>query len=110
MKQHGKFGKTEDDKRTLYTPNNPNQIVNIILDHAGLCSPSKGRTKKEEIDLISTYCVRFRELCGVSIDFIMQENRNAGNIDRVKLNSTEGTLDDVKDSGNPVNDFLNRFS
>ena len=34
----------------------------------------------------------------------MQENRNAGNIDRVKLNSTEGTLDDVKDSGNPVND------
>ena len=104
MKQQGKFGKTEDEKRTLYTPNNPNQIVNIILDHAGLCSPSKGRTKKEEIDLISTYCVRFRELCGVSIDFIMQENRNAGNIDRVKLNSTEGTLDDVKDSGNPVND------
>lgn len=104
MKQQGKFGKTEDEKRTLYTPNNPNQIVNIVLDHAGLCSPSKGRTKKEEIDLISTYCVRFRELCGVSIDFIMQENRNAGNIDRVKLNSTEGTLDDVKDSGNPVND------
>lgn len=104
MKQHGVFSKTPDGKRTVYTPKNPEQIVNIILDHAGLCSPSKGRTKKEEIDLISTYCVRFREVCGVSIDFIMQENRNAGNIDRVKLNSTEGTLDDVKDSGNPVND------
>ena len=34
----------------------------------------------------------------------MQENRNAGNIDRQKMNMSESTLDDVKDSGNPVND------
>lgn len=34
----------------------------------------------------------------------MQENRNAGNIDRQKANLSEPTLDDTKGSGNPVND------
>ena len=44
-------------------------------------------------------------MCGISIDAIMQENRNAGNVDRMKMNATEPTLDDAKDSGNPINDF-----
>lgn len=104
LKQYGSFDKSEDGRRTIYIPNNDKLIINVIIDHAGLISPSKGRSKKEEIDLLSVYCVRFRELCGISIDFIMQENRNAGNIDRVKLNATEPTLDDAKESGGPIND------
>lgn len=104
LKLQGTFSKTEDERRTIYTPNNEKLIINVVLDHAGLCSPSEGRKKKEEIDLISAYCVRFRELCDISIDFIMQENRNAGDIDRQKMQITECTMDDVKESGNPGND------
>ncbi len=106
LKQHGQFTIAPDGRKEIYTPNDSELIINIILDHLGLVSPAKGRSKKEEIDLVSTYCVRFRELCGVSIDAIMQENRNAGNVDRMKMNATEPTLDDAKDSGNPINDFL----
>lgn len=104
FKARGHFDKVDNGRRTIYTPNDQELIINIIIDHAGLCVPSKGRSKKEEIDLISTYCVRFREVCGACINLILQENRNAGNIDRVKLNATEATLDDAKDSGNPIND------
>lgn len=102
--KYGKFTKVDGGKRTIYTPNNPEKIINIILDHAGLCTCSHGRSKKEEIDLISSYCVRFREVCGASIDFIMQENRNASNMDRRKADLSESTVDDIKDSGSPQND------
>lgn len=105
LKQHGQFTIAPDGRKEIYTPNDSELIINVIIDHLGLINPSKGRSKKEEIDLISTYCVRFRELCGISIDAIMQENRNAGNVDRMKMNATEPTLDDAKDSGNPINDF-----
>lgn len=104
LKERGTFSKTEDGRKTIYTPRNSNSIINVVLDHAGLLTPTKGRDKKQEIDLCSSYCVRFRELCGISIDFIMQENRNAGDINRQKLQLSEPTLDDCKDSGNPVND------
>lgn len=104
LKTKGTFSKTSDNRKTIYTPNDPTEIINIILDHAGLLTPQKGRSKKEEIDLCSAYCVRFREVCQVSIDFLMQENRNAGDINRQKMQLSEPTLDDVKESGNPVND------
>ena len=104
LEKWGKFSKVDNGRRTIYTPNDPDKIVNIILDHGGLLNASKGRTKKEEIDLVSAYCVRFREVCGVSIDFLMQENRNAGSMDRRKADLSESTLDDAKDSGNPIND------
>lgn len=106
MKQHGLFSLSEDGRKEIYTPSDDELIIDIVIDHLGLVSPNKGRTKKEEIDLISTFCVRFREVCGVSIDALMQENRNAGNVDRVKMQSTESTMDDVKDSGNVCNDAL----
>lgn len=104
LKERGRFDKTPDGRKSIYTPNDPTAIINVVLDHAGLLTPQKGRDKKQEIDLCSAYCVRFREVCGISIDFIMQENRNAGDINRQKMQLSEPTLDDCKDSGNPVND------
>jgi hypothetical protein len=98
-KSLGKFGKTADDKRTIYAPNNSELIVNVVIDHLLLVSPQKGRTKKEEMDLISTYCVRFRELCGTSFDIIMQENRGSTSMDRRKAGMEEPTPDDIQASG-----------
>lgn len=104
LKQHGSFISSEDGNRMTYVQNDSTLIINVVLDHLGLIHSIKGRDKKQEIDLCSQYCVWFRETCKVSFDVIMQENRNAGNIDRQKMNMSESTLDDVKDSGNPVND------
>lgn len=101
-KHLGIFQKSSDGKRTIYTPNNPEQIVNIVIDHLLLVSPQKGRSKKEEIDLISTYCVRFRELCQTSFDIIMQENRNSTTMDRRKAGMEEPTADEVQQSGEPL--------
>ncbi len=104
LKERGTFSKTSDGRKTIYTPNDNTLIINVLVDHGGLLHPQKGRTKKEEIDLCSAYCVRFREVCGVSIDFIMQENRNAGGVDRRKMDLSESTAEDIKDSGNAFND------
>ena len=104
LKERGVFTESEDGHRQIYVPNDPSLIVNVIIDHGGLFQPTKGRTKKEEIDLASSYLVRFREVCGISTDFLLQENRTAGTSDRLKLDMSEPTLDDVKESGNPGND------
>lgn len=97
LQERGKFITSSDKRKTTYIPNDSNAIINVVLDHAGLLTPKEGRDKKQEIDLCSAYCVRFREVCGVSIDFIMQENRNAGDINRQKMQLSETTLDDCKD-------------
>ena len=101
-KKLGVFHKTDDGKRTIYTPNDPNQLLIVVIDHLLLVSPQKGRTKKEEMDLISTYCVRFRELCQTSFEIIMQENRNATNMDRRKAGMEEPTVDDLQQTGEPL--------
>ena len=74
LKEHGVFTESEDGHRQIYVPNDPSLIINVIIDHGGLFQPTKGRTKKEEIDLASSYLVRFREVCGISTDFLLQEN------------------------------------
>lgn len=104
LKERGEFVKSADGKRTVYKPKDPSLLINVVIDHLGLLNPSKGRAKKEEMDLCSAYCVRFREVCGVSFDVIMQENRNAGSMDRRKADLCEPTPEDIKDSGNSYND------
>lgn len=104
LKKNGTFSKDMEGRRTIYTPNDSSLIINVIVDHLGLLTPSKGRDKKQEIDLCSSYCVRFREVCRVSFDIVMQENRNAGGMDRRKADLSEPTSEDIKDSGNAYND------
>lgn len=104
LKSWGIFNWVDNNRRLVYVPNNPERMVNVIIDHMGLLSPRKGRTKKEEIDECSKRCVWFRETCGVSFDIIMQENRNAGSMDRRKADLSESTAEDIKDSGNCYND------
>ena len=63
----------------------------------GLATPTKGHTKKEEIDTISAYAVTFREKYQVSFYMLMQENRNSADMDRRKAELTECTAEDIKD-------------
>lgn len=98
----GKFKET--DTRSIYVPNNPNLIYNIIIDHISLIRPSQGNSLKQEIDLLSSYLVTLREKCGISPIVIQQANREQGNIERFKQGKSAFTINDAKDSGNTVQD------
>ena len=106
LKLWGSFSKSIDGRRRIYTKNKDDQWIWVIIDHLGLCSPSPGSTKKQEIDDISSMSVKFREICGISFYMLMQQNREASNMDRRKAELTELSDEDIKDSGNPYNDCL----
>lgn len=97
MKDLELFGTFKDD---TYTPFNKNQIVGVFIDHLSLIRSAGGRTKKDEIDLISSYSVGFRNKCSIlSFIEIMQFNRNANNPERLKQDKQDPDASDFKDSG-----------
>lgn len=104
LEKWGSFEETDDGKKTIYIKNDPDQYVEVIVDHIGLVRPSVGNTKKGEIDEVSSYAVSFREKCLCSFCILMQENRNSADMDRRKADLTECSAEDIKDSGNPYND------
>lgn len=92
-----RFGKFNDEE---FIPNNKNQIIGVIVDHMSLIRASNGRSKKEEMDLVSSYSVQIRNRCKiVSPINIMQFNRDSGNQERMKQNLMDPTSNDFKDSG-----------
>lgn len=102
LSKYGRF--EESETRKVYIPNNPKQTILVILDHIILLRKSKGRTKKEEIDLASNYLITLRNRCGISPVVVMQVNRGSTNIDRRKLGLEEFKLEDLKESGTPAED------
>ena len=95
---------SETDTRMTYTPENPNLIYNVVIDHIGLIRPANGNDLKREMDLLSSYLVTLREKCGISPVVIQQANREQGNIERFKQGKSAFTINDAKDSGNTVQD------
>ena len=90
------FGTFNEDN---YIPNNPYQIIGVIIDHLSLVRASSGKSKKDEMDLISSYSVGFRNKCKiVSPIHIMQFNRNANGQERIKQGLQEPDASDFKDS------------
>ena len=104
LESWGTFTPVNDGKQTIYIKNDPNQIVQVIIDHIGLCQSVDGHSKKDEIDLISSYCVSIREKCRVSFTILQQENRNSASSEKIKADMTDCSLDGLKDSGNTGND------
>ena len=66
FEDNGEFIESDDGKRTVYVPNDPDMFFIGIIDHIALCSPKPGETKKSEMDAISAYAVTLREKCGAS--------------------------------------------
>jgi replicative DNA helicase len=99
---HGTW--THTDNTETYTANDPEEIIEIIIDHMGLLRKVKGRTKKEEIDTASQYLVWFRNKCGYSPLALLQLNRTSSSMDRRNGGFQEIQLDDIKDTGGPSED------
>lgn len=102
LEQLGSVEKT--DTRKIYTPHNSDKTVEIVVDHLGLVRPTSGRKLKEEMDLLSAYCVTLRDTYGVSPLIIMQPNRDSTSMDRRKQGMINFRLSDTKDTGNPPQD------
>lgn len=84
----------------IYIPDNENEVVIPITDHAALTKLEKGiTTKKQAIDKLSEYYRGFRDLYGYSPIMVSQLNRDLSNPMYQKMDSFEPTLDSIKDSG-----------
>jgi replicative DNA helicase len=102
LQKRGRFEETEN--RKIYIPNNPELTHLVAIDHIGLVRCNQGRTKKQEIDLISNYLVTLRNACGISPLVVMQSNRDSTSMDRRKAGFYGPQLSDLKDSGGPGED------
>lgn len=88
-----------------YTPNNPNIITLVIMDHIGLITPNfqdKG-SLKSAIDRASRTLIHFRNIFKYSPVVVSQFNRAIEGHDRMK-GGNEPKLSDLKDSGGPSED------
>lgn len=99
---HGEWD--EDDFNSSYTSTNEDEVVQIIIDHMGLLRKSKGRSKKEEMDLASSYLMHFRNKCRYSPLALFQLNRTSSSMDRRNAGFQEIQLDDIKDTSGPSED------
>ncbi|MGM9530651.1 DnaB-like helicase C-terminal domain-containing protein, partial [Intestinibacter sp.] len=102
LSKYGEFEETET--RKVFIPKDKNQIILVVIDHLGLIRKDKGRTKKEEMDLASSYLVTLRNKCGISPLVLMQMNRDSSSVDRRKNSWSEPQLNDIKDTGNVSED------
>ena len=93
LKRFGEFNKDGD-----YIMNNPDQIIAVVIDHMSLTRASNGRSKKDEMDLISSKSVSMRNRYNISPIHVMQFNRNANSSERLKQGQQEPDMSDFKDS------------
>ena len=82
-----------------FMPNNENQTICVIIDHMSLIRARPGKSKKEEMDDVSSYSVYLRNKYHISPIHVMQFNRNANNSERLRQGQQEPDVSDFKDSG-----------
>lgn len=84
----------------IYYPNNPQQVVGVLVDHMSLVKASSGKTKKDEMDAISRASVIIRNTTKIiSPIHVSQFNRSSGSDERLKQSMQDPTAMDFKDSG-----------
>lgn len=106
-KELDKLGITYQDEKGIkqFLPNDPEKVINVIVDHMSLIRPDSGRTKKQEMDLISQYAVTLRNKFAISPIMIMQFNRDQTSMERRKGGTYQTPqLSDAKDSSGPIDD------
>lgn len=100
LKDRGTFADIDHPSHG-YTPNNPNKVVLFLGDHLNLARPQPGSTKKQEIDGISDWCVKFRNWTNCSFMWIMQANRTGTQVARLTSGYNEPRIEDIMDSSVP---------
>lgn len=94
--------KQEKEVFDYYEPKDPNEYVEIIVDHASLVDVERGMTKKESIDKLTEYCMVFRNRYNYIPVLLQQQNNDSISLEAVKTNRISPTLSglaDTKDTG-----------
>lgn len=95
----------EDEYNKIYIPNDPNEIVIVVIDHIGLLKNTKTQpTKKESIDKMSDELRFARDFYGYTPVVVSQFNRSISNPMRIKAGDVEPQLEDFSDSSSTQND------
>ena len=93
-----------------YIPNNPDEYNVVVGDHLALLRlesrDGKMFTLKENLDKISEYSVRLRNLFKITFIWLQQFNQGLNSIDRAKFKGVDISpqQSDFKDSTNPYTD------
>lgn len=103
LEKLGKFIEHEGGRLT-YEPDVEDAVTLVVIDHLSLVRRSNGRSLKDEMDLISSYLVTYRNRCKISPLVIMQANRNSSSMERRKEGMNNLTINDTKDTGAPAQD------
>ena len=97
-----RFGKMENGH---FIPNNPLQIIGVMIDHFSLVKASAGRSKKDEMDAISRDSVIFRNTTRIMAPIhVAQFNRGSNSDERLKQGMQDPNQSDFKDSGSLYED------
>lgn len=97
-----KYGEVKDG---IFIPNNPLQVLGVMIDHMSLVKASQGRSKKDEMDAISRDSVIFRNTTRIiSPIHIAQFNRSSNSDERLKQSMQDPNQSDFKDSGSLYDD------
>lgn len=96
-------------EKKIYIPNNPNEIVLLIVDTINLTKPEKREDKtmmtpKEAIDKMSEYLRWGRDYLGYSPVPISQFNREISNPIRLKNGDVQPQLEDFAGTSSTQND------
>ncbi len=99
---------------TGYTPNNPDAVRILVIDHIRGLHHENGNTEKKNIDVMSKYIVNLRNLFRLTTVVVGHLNRTNSDINRVKIlgEYIYPDADLWKDSGNIAEDanvVLNLF-
>ena len=100
------FGAPEQKERISGYRAKDNRYVIVVIDHIALLNLERKFSLKENIDKMSEYAVKFRNICGTTFLILQQFNQGLHAIDR-KKHKGEDLLpqqSDFKDSGNPFQD------
>lgn len=102
LEERGSF--TETEKRKIYTPDNPDLIHLVIVDHGARVFAQEGHTLKQEMDLTSKYLYSLKNRCGITPVYIQQMNRSIQDINRRKEGLVTPMTSDLKDTNSSVED------
>lgn len=94
--------KQEKDVFDYYEPKDPDEYVEILVDHVSLVEQERGMTKKEAIDKLVEYGMVFRNRYNYIPIFLQQQNSETLSLDALKASRISPTLNglaDTKDTG-----------
>jgi replicative DNA helicase len=97
----------EEKKRIVrFVNKNPDEYNMTVIDHMALCKFERGFTLKENLDKLSEFAIKTRNLFGMTHLWLQQFNQGLSSVERQKFKGVDISpqQSDFKDSSSPYQD------